>query len=123
MENTTSLSEPEQDCLEQCRKMEAECRSLWIRALEFSPKLANYCPHWHDFTPMEWADLVAHNSNFINIAPLHKFGAAEWYIVLNRQPQLIEKCPLIADFPENYWKNLVKDYPWFNEYRARVCSC
>lgn len=117
MEKTTTLNAAEQDCLEQCRKMEAECRSLWIRALEFSPRLANYCSHWHDFTPMEWADLLAHNSGFINIAPLHKFGAAEWYIVLNRQPQLVEKCQVIADLPENYWEALLKYYPWFEKYR------
>ena len=121
MQEETGLTGPEQDCLNQCRKMEADCRRLWIRALEFSPKLANYCSHWHDFTPMDWADLVAHNSFFITIAPLHKFGGAEWYIILNRQPSLIEKCSIIADFPENYWRALLEIYPWFKEYRDLPC--
>ena len=72
-----------------------------------------------DFTPMDWAYLAAHNKDFINIAPLHEFSGAEWYIVLNRQPLLIEHCPVIDDLPPNYWDALLKEYPWFETYRKK----
>ena len=119
MENEARLTVQERDCLEQCRKMDAECRRMWIRAMEYSPRLARYCSHWHDFTPMDWAELAAHNKDFINIAPLHEFSGAEWYIVLNRQPLLIEHCPVIDDLPPNYWDALLKEYPWFETYRKK----
>ena len=120
MESEARLTVQERDCLEQCRKMDAECRRMWIRAMEYSPRLARYCSHWHDFTPMDWADLAAHNKDFINIAPLHEFSGAEWYIVLNRQPLLIEHCPVIDDLPPNYWDALLKEYPWFETYRKKT---
>lgn len=119
MESESNLTLPEQNCLNKCRKMEAECRHLWLRAIEFSPRLARYCSHWHDFTPLDWADLVAHNKDFINIAPLHSFGKSEWYIVLKRQPMLIEKCPADDVFPDGYWQSLLQDYPWFEKYRKK----
>ena len=93
MENEARLTVQERDCLEQCRKMDAECRRMWIRAMEYSPRLARYCSHWHDFTPQEWAALVAENSEFINIAPVHLFKGREWYMILTRQPELIDKYP------------------------------
>ena len=93
MEYGSALTEDEKRYLEKCRQMEAECRSLWIKAIEFSPQLASYCPHWHDFTPQEWAALVAENSEFINIAPVHLFKGREWYMILSRQPALIDKYP------------------------------
>ncbi len=120
MENETNLTDREQNCLDKCRKMEAECRRMWLRAMEFSPRLAAYCHHWHDFTSMDWADLLAHNTDFINIAPIHELGGAEWFIILGRQPLLIGKCPIINDFPENYWQSLLKDYPWFESYRKNL---
>ena len=95
--------------------MEEECRSLWIRAIDFSPKLASYCPHWREFTPMEWATLIAGNKDFINIAPRHSFGNAEWFIILHRQPTLIDKCEILNDMPEKYWTFLKKLYPWFEK--------
>ena len=119
MENKTALTEAEQSCLDKCRKMDAESRSLWIRAIEFSPRLASYCPHWHGFTPMEWADLLAHNKDFIRIAPIHEFCGKEWFMVLNRQPSLIEHCPIIEKIPGNYWKSLLEYYPWFENYRKK----
>ena len=93
MEYGSALTEDEKRYLEKCRQMEAECRSLWIKAIEFSPRLASYCPHLHDFTPQEWAALVAENSEFINIAPVHLFKGREWYMILTRQPELIDKYP------------------------------
>ena len=93
MECGSALTEDEKRYLEKCRQMEAECRSLWVRAIGFSPQLASYCPHWHDFTPQEWAALVAENSEFINIAPVHLFKGREWYMILSRQPALIDKYP------------------------------
>ena len=120
MENETNLTLPEQDCLDKCREMDAECRRMWVRAMEFAPRLAGYCPHWHDFTSMDWADLLSHNKDFINIAPIHEFAGAEWYIVLSRQPSLIEKCPMINDVPENYWQSLLGYYPWFEDYRKNL---
>ena len=96
--------------------MEAECRSMWLRAIDFSPRLAAYCPHWHDFTPMEWAKLLSENSDFINIAPLHLLGSKEWFIILSHQPALIDNCPIRDDFPESYWQVLLKQYPWFKKH-------
>ena len=93
MEYGSALTEDEKRYLEKCRQMEAECRSLWISAIGFSPRLASYCPHLHDFTPQEWAALVAENSEFINIAPVHLFKGREWYMILIRQPELIDKYP------------------------------
>ena len=115
MQNAPELSEVELDCLDQCRKMEAECRSLWIRAIDFSPRLASYCPHWHDFTPPEWAILVAHNRDFINIAPLHLLGWKEWYIILEHQIALIDKCTILEEFPEASWNALQRKYPWIEK--------
>ena len=112
MESDVALTEAEQRCLDKCRQMEAECRSLWIRAIEYSPRLASYCPHWHDFTPQEWAILLAENSCFAAIAPLHLLGVREWYIILNRQIALIEKCPILNDFSDACWNDLQKRYPW-----------
>ena len=112
MEDDSKLNVAEQDCLKQCLKMEKECRSLWIRAIEFSPKLAGYCPHWRDFTPMEWATLIAGNKDFITIAPLHSFGEAEWSVILNRQPTLIAKCEILNNMSEKYWNFLKELYPW-----------
>ena len=89
--------------------------SQWIRAIDFSPKLASYCPHWREFTPMEWATLIAGNKDFINIAPRHSFGDAEWFIILHRQPTLIDKCEILNDMPEKYWTFLKKLYPWFEK--------
>ena len=115
MEDDSKLNAAEQDCLKQCLKMEEECRSLWIRAIDFSPKLASYCPHWREFTHMEWATLIAGNKDFINIAPRHSFGDAEWFIILHRQPTLIDKCEILNDMPEKYWTFLKKLYPWFEK--------
>ena len=112
----TGLSEAERDCLRDCLKMEAECRSLWIRAMYFSPKLAAHCTRWSEFTPMDWAKLLADNAQFIDIAPLHKLGSAEWFLILSHQPALIEKCPITDEIPEKYWNALLKDYPWFKKY-------
>ena len=97
MESEVALTEAEQRCLDKCRQMEAECRSLWISTIGFSPRLASYCPHWHDFTPQEWAKLVAENSEFINIAPVQLFEGSEWYMILARQPELIDRDPGIID--------------------------
>ena len=119
MEEEYGLNKVEADCLKKCQEAEAECRSLWVRAMEYSPRLAHYCTHWHDFTPGDWAKLLANNIEFIHIAPLHKLGCAEWFIVLSHQPALIEKCSIIDDFPENYWGALLKQYPWFRQYRKK----
>lgn len=95
--------------------METECRSLWIRAMEFSPRLSAYCPHWGDFTPMEWATLIAGNSDFICIAPLHLLGADEWFVILNRQPALVDKCKILDCMMEKYGDYLSKQYPWLKK--------
>ena len=116
MDKTTTLTEPELNCLKKCREMEAECRSLWIRAMEFSPRLASYCPHWHDFTPPEWSILIAKNSDFINIAPVHLFGFREWYMILSCHPALIDQCPILDKLPEATWNALQKQYPWLQKH-------
>ena len=120
MEKSTDLTIPEQTCLDKCLQMEAECRGLWIRAMEYSPRLAAYCPHWHDFTPSEWAALLVSNREFVSIAPLHLLGADEWFRILCRQPALIEHCPLIGSFPAGYSEELQRLYPWLD--RKTVCA-
>ena len=118
MEEYAGLSSAEKNCLNECLKMEAECRSIWVRAIDFSPKLAAYCTHWGEFTPKDWAKLLANNAQFADIAPLHKLGDAEWYIILGHQPLLITKCPIINEMQENFWEALLKEFPWFKEYAA-----
>ena len=115
----TGLSVSEQNCLDQCLKMEAECRSLWIRALEFSPRLAHYCKHWHDFTPEDWGVLLAGNPDLITIAPLHELSMEAWYIILSRQPSLVEKCCRLDEFNDKLWNSLLEYYPWFEQYRKK----
>ncbi len=120
MEDYTGLSESEKSCLKKCQAMEAECRDLWIRAIEYSPRLVCYCRHWYDFTPRDWATLLATQSNLINIAPLHLLGFDEWFKILFHQPSLIEYCPLLDDFPQKYWSSLKKLYPWLK--RSPKCA-
>ena len=86
------LTEAERNDLFTCRHMDSECKSLWLRAIENSPKLARYCRWLNDFTPGEWAVLLSHRPDFINIAPIHKLSDREWEHILRYQPQLARDC-------------------------------
>ena len=93
----------------------AECHSLWIRSIDYSPKQARYCKHWHDFSPAEWGTLLAYKSEFINIVPIHDLNADNWFELLCRQPSLLEYCPILDEMPEIYDQALKKRYPWLQQ--------
>ena len=86
---------PKLDWLNKCREMELECNRIWIKAIEFSPQLARYCKRFNDFSTGQWAVLLSHCPEFINIAPLHKLSAGEWTHILYWQPQLEAECPIM----------------------------
>ena len=121
MEESIGLSQPEQDCLKKCCEAEAQCRSMWIRAMSFAPKLACYCTHWSDFTPAEWVKIVVDNRDLISIAPIHLLQCEEWGLILRCQPSLIDYCPasVLNSFPAKVWQVLVEEYPWFQKYREQ----
>ena len=125
LDNYSGLTERELSCLQKCRQMEAECRSLWIRAMEYSPRLASYCPHWHDFTVIEWVEILSNQKDLINIAPQHLFNELDWLQILRHQPALIEYCPMIDDFSEEYFEELQNLYPWLERktVRAKCDKC
>ena len=111
MKEYDHLSEEERDRVLQCLRMEADCRDLWIKAIRFSPKLGTYCNCWHNFTTLDWARLLSDNIQFLNMAPLHKLNAVEWLIILNKQPSLIDICPLTDEMPDSYWQILQQKHP------------
>ena len=88
----------ELDCLRECQKMEFECNRIWLKAIEFSPKLARYCNRFNNFNTGEWAVLLSHCPQFANIAPLHKLSVAEWVHILTWQPQLESECKIKRRF-------------------------
>ena len=111
MEEYANLSEEEKERLTQCLRKEADCRDLWIKAIQFSPKLGTYCNYWHNFTTLDWARLLSNNIQFLNMAPLHKMNTAEWLIILNKQPSLIDICPVADEMPDSHWKILLRKSP------------
>ena len=111
MEEYNHLSEEERDHVLQCLRMEADCRDLWIKAIQCSPRLGNFCKYWHNFTTLDWARLLSNNIQFLNMAPLYKMSAAEWFIILNKQHSLVNICPVINEMPDEYWNLLLQKYP------------
>ena len=96
--NMDDLTDSELNNLFTCRQMETECKSLWLRAIADAPKLARYCRWIHDFTTGDWAVLLSHCPEFINIAPLHELSVNEWVLILSYQPQLASECRLQKKF-------------------------
>ena len=111
MEEYNHLSEEERNRVLQCLRMEADCRDSWIKAIQFSPRLSTFCKCWHNFTTLDWARLLSNNIQFLNMAPLHKMSTAEWFIILNKQPSLVNVCPVIDEMPDEYWNLLLQKYP------------
>ena len=118
MDAYTGLNIADQDSLVQCLKKEAECRDLWIRAMRFSPQLAAHCRRWNEFTTMEWVKIITDNNQFADIAPLYKFTDTDWYFLLEKQPHLAERCPIIKEIPEMYWSDLLQKHPQLKKYKA-----
>ena len=92
------LTDSERNNLFTCRHFEAECKSLWLRAIADTPKLARYCRWIHDFTTGDWATLLSHRPEFINIAPIHELSVNEWVFLLSCQPQLASECKIKRKF-------------------------
>ena len=105
------LDDVEKECLASCRKQERQMRSMWLSAIEYSPKLARYCPCLNDFTPTEWSILLSHDASFINIAPIHRFSINDWYWVLLYQAELADLCPCLKEFSLKQKKYLLKNQP------------
>ena len=118
MDKYAGLNNADIDSLKQCLKKEAECRDLWIRAIRFTPQLAAHCRRWSEFTTLEWVRLITDNIQFAGIAPLHKFSYIEWCFLLEEQPSLIDRCPVIDKIPEMLWGELVKKQPHLKKYRT-----
>ena len=100
------LNESVLDWLNKCRKMEIECNRIWLKAIEFSPKLAHYCKRFNDFSTGQWGVLLSHCPEFINIAPLHELSASEWTHILCWQPQLETECKIKDQFSDLQLKQL-----------------
>ena len=111
MDEFAGLTEEEIERVQRCLWLEFDCRDSWIKAIQFSPKLAAYCNCWHNFTTMDWARLLSDNIQFINMAPLHKMTFAEWVVVLNKQPSLIDHCPISDEMPDFVWSKIQQKYP------------
>ena len=111
MDEFAGLTEEEIKRVQRCLWLEFDCRDSWIKAIQFSPKLAAYCNCWHNFTTMDWARLLSDNIQFINMAPLHKMTFAEWVVVLNKQPSLADRCPISDEMPDFIWSKIQQKYP------------
>ena len=89
-----NLTPQEMEYLHECRKLESQCKWQWLQAIDFSPRLAQYCNCFDKFNTGEWAVLLSHCPEFCNLAPLHKLSANEWTLILHWQPQLTALCPI-----------------------------
>ena len=92
-----------------------------IKIVSNQPKYINLLPSVNQIENIYLSELVSKQPNLIEKLNINikKFNRDDWFIILQNQPQLIDKCNKFNELNINQWFNILIKQPKLIDY----CNC